>query len=151
VPGMYRARSKSRTWEANFVGKRLASKCWIGPTPLLPSSCPSMVALTLWPSGVTAPIPVITTRRRMAVLSVGQAFEPDVESGLRQPGKADLHLPNDRRGALAQRRVGDLQDARPAEGPGLGHGIHGAFRGAAGDVHRRRHGAALQHLQADGQ
>src|SRR5579883_109592 len=61
--GMYCAGSKSLTSPAIFVGKLLASKCVIGPMPLLPASTLPHALATSLPTGETMPRPVTTTRR----------------------------------------------------------------------------------------
>ena len=53
---------KSLTSAAIFTGQLLASKSVMGPTPHLPSRMAAQKSLMFLPMGVTAPIPVITTR-----------------------------------------------------------------------------------------
>src|SRR5258705_549034 len=55
---------KSRTSPAIRVGKSLASKRVIGPTPERPSTTACQFLSTPVPSGVTKPTPVTATRRR---------------------------------------------------------------------------------------
>src|SRR3954469_10154233 len=43
-----------------------------GPSPLLPALRPSQYGATVWPSGVTAPRPVMTTRFTLFLLLVDQ-------------------------------------------------------------------------------
>src|SRR5260370_28733591 len=63
VPG-----SKSRTIPAMWTGNVDASNVVIGPTPLRPAMNDDQVVEASLPIGVTAPIPVITTRRWAGVL-----------------------------------------------------------------------------------
>ena len=50
----------------NLTGKALASKSVVGPTELLHASRLAHSSSTVCPRGVTHPIPVTTTRLRMA-------------------------------------------------------------------------------------
>ena len=54
--------SKFFTSAAIFTLKSAVSKRVMGPTPLRPSRIPAQVSSTVFPSGVTAPSPVTTTR-----------------------------------------------------------------------------------------
>src|SRR5262249_41380871 len=55
--------SKSRTSPAMRVGNVEASKCVIGPMPLLPAVMFAQAVATSLPSGLMTPRPVTTTRR----------------------------------------------------------------------------------------
>src|SRR6185312_13277182 len=57
------AGSKPFTSPAMRVGNALASKCVIGPMPLLPATTFFHAVATSLPTGETMPIPVTTTRR----------------------------------------------------------------------------------------
>src|SRR6185437_7878179 len=59
----YCAGSNPFTSPAIRVGNALASKCVIGPMPLLPATTFFHVVATSLPTGETMPIPVTTTRR----------------------------------------------------------------------------------------
>src|SRR5690349_11690393 len=61
--GMYCAGSKPFTSPAMRVGNALASKCVIGPMPLLPATTFCQAVATSLPTGETMPRPVTTTRR----------------------------------------------------------------------------------------
>ena len=56
--------SKPLSSQANVTGYSLASKSVIGPAPLFPAVRFSQKLSAVFPSGVTAPTPVTTTRRR---------------------------------------------------------------------------------------
>src|SRR6185312_13369652 len=60
---MYCAGSKPFTSPAMRVGNALASKCVIGPMPLLPATTFCQAVATSLPTGETMPRPVTTTRR----------------------------------------------------------------------------------------
>ena len=59
-------RSKSRASAAKWSGRTAPWKRVIGATPLRPASWASNIDATLCPSGVRAPMPVMTTRLRIA-------------------------------------------------------------------------------------
>ena len=62
--------SQSLISQANVVLRPVVSKRVIGPAPLLPANIDDQVSSAVLPIGVTKPTPVITTRRRMDLLSV---------------------------------------------------------------------------------
>src|SRR5262249_53084992 len=152
----------SFTCEAKVVGKRLALKCVIGPTPLRPSSCDLYRSATLWASGVTAPIPVITTRLLMAVFSLDlSTHHPGT---LAEIGEADFQEIG-----LLQRTLAPVMDGHRAlgvwfvvvqgrrqravlQGQQAGRQFRGAAAGAqVADValqgeHRYRRCALAEHL-----
>src|SRR5688572_4410332 len=65
--------SKPYSWSAGFTSQAmrhfwsLASKCVIGPAPLLPARIFFQVVSTSAPKGVTSPRPVTTTRRMISL------------------------------------------------------------------------------------
>jgi hypothetical protein len=59
---MYAVGSNPLTSAAIRTGSSLGSNAVIGPTPDRPAASPSHEAQAVSPSGVTAPIPVTTTR-----------------------------------------------------------------------------------------
>src|SRR5690348_7920230 len=61
--GTYCAGSKPFTSPAMRVGNALASKCVIGPMPLLPATTFCQAVATSLPTGEMMPRPVTTTRR----------------------------------------------------------------------------------------
>ena len=56
--------SKSFSSHAKWTANSEESKAWIGPAPLCPAMRFSQNVSTSFPSGATAPMPVITTRLR---------------------------------------------------------------------------------------
>jgi hypothetical protein len=65
----YGVGSNPLTSAAMRIGRPLASKAAIGPTPERPAASPSHDAQAVSPSGVTAPTPVTTTRGWLILLS----------------------------------------------------------------------------------
>src|SRR5262249_33297820 len=111
--------------------------------PLLPASCASIMALTLWPSGVTAPMPGMTTRLRICcwVFGVGCFGE-----------WASFPLPDDHCGALAHVRVADLQGVGLPDRPGGARvDRDGAVRVGAVVVNGGRQDPVQQRQGAEGQ
>src|SRR5207245_5191538 len=73
-----RARSKFLTSAAIRVGKRSALKSRMRLTPLLPSSWLRYSSATVCPSGVIAPMPVMTTR---LLMMCSELFFPFADHG----------------------------------------------------------------------
>src|SRR5262249_55044795 len=140
-----RPRSKSFTSAAKVVGKRRALKWLIGPTPLRPSHSAPNISATLWPSGVTAPMPVMTTRLRM----IHQTPNPRrCNPGAFKP----FPLPHAHRRTLPHRREVDLQDVRALHRPRLAGGdVDRAGGVGLLVVERRRDRAVFHRDQAGGQ
>jgi hypothetical protein len=66
---MYRVGSNPLTSAAIRIGSPLASKAVIEPTPDRPAVSPSHEVQAVSPRGVTAPIPVTTTRGWLILVS----------------------------------------------------------------------------------
>src|SRR5262249_8022737 len=126
VSGIQRSSSNPFTWAANVVGKRRASKWEIGPTPLRPSSWASIIALTLSPTRVMAPLPVITTLLRMAAF-LPALLRPGVSSR-RLRDRARLPTPHHHRPALTHLGEADLHGVRLLHRPRLDRHPHRALR-----------------------
>src|SRR5581483_8546210 len=61
--------------------------------PDVPATSASQKLVTSWPSGVIAPMPVITTRRRpFGAASIGYPFDALSGSGLIEPARAAMGL-----------------------------------------------------------
>ena len=94
--------SNSFSSQANVTGYSLASNCSIGAAPDLPASRLSHVVSTSFPSGVTAPIPVIDDAPA-PVLRVRRSHP--------QPAVDEKHLARDERGLVGAQepyRSGDV-------------------------------------------
>src|SRR4029453_17974264 len=81
------AGSNSRTSPAMRVGNVLASKCVIGPMPLVPATIARHAVGTSLPTGLTMPSPVITTRRLLISLPLQSSMIARVK---KQPSLAAL-------------------------------------------------------------
>src|SRR5207302_7044343 len=133
---------------AKVVGKVDASNRVILPMPLLPRSWFSYSSLTLFPSGVTAPSPVMTTRLRMKTLSSACGLAGGTT--LRLTRKRGF-LSHDNRRALPHVGESQLEQIRlrdPARGAG---DRDGTGRVSLLVVERGRDSAVLHGQQAGGQ
>src|SRR5207245_1531582 len=146
---MYQPRSKFFTSAAKVVGNRRASKWPIGATPLLPSSCDSYRSFTLWPSGVIAPMPVMTTRLLISRIQKSEVRSQKSEEAGFASGFWLLVFSKDYRAALAHLGETDLEHVGTSHRPrGAGDHGHRAIRVGLFIVQCRRHLAVLERQQA---
>ncbi len=87
--------SKFLIWAAILTGRLEVSNLSIYPTPLLPFTKFSQVSLTVWPRGVIAPRPVITTLLTALSLKVCNLSRPSpsLSSQYPDPGSECQMLP----------------------------------------------------------
>src|SRR5438105_924924 len=105
--------------------------------PLLPASWFSYSSLTLCPSGVTAPIPVMTTRFRIAISLT--------------PGLHLFPFAAHDRGTLTHVGIADLDEIRLGNRPGLCQHLHGAGGIGRFVIQRGRQDPVLHGKQTGGE